>query len=92
MFLTPRKEKLALAYNNRGFLHYLDVEFKLSTQDYSAAIDYNPGLAVAFYNRGLVTYRMGMFSFDRSIFSHRYFILGDPVYYQSDSVIDHMYI
>ncbi|KAK7091917.1 tetratricopeptide repeat protein 32-like [Littorina saxatilis] len=57
-----RKEKLALAYNNRGFLYYLKVEFKLAAQDYTHALNYNPNMAVAYYNRGLIHYRLSRFS------------------------------
>ena len=58
LFCVLRQEKLALAYNNRGFLYYLKVEFELAVQDYTQALRHNDSLAVAFYNRGLVHYRM----------------------------------
>ncbi|XP_076437862.1 uncharacterized protein LOC143277024 [Babylonia areolata] len=57
-----QKEKLAMAHNNRGFLYYLKVEFKLAVQDYTQALTFNPHLAVAHYNRGLIHYRLSRFS------------------------------
>ncbi|KAL8569949.1 hypothetical protein ACOMHN_056381 [Nucella lapillus] len=55
-------DKLALAYNNRGFLNYLRVEFKSAVQDYTQALEYSPNLAIAYYNRGLIHYRLSRFS------------------------------
>jgi tetratricopeptide (TPR) repeat protein len=53
------KETLALAYNNRGHLRYLSVDFDEAIEDYTKALEYNQKLAVAFYNRGQIHYRLG---------------------------------
>jgi tetratricopeptide (TPR) repeat protein len=55
------KETLALAYNNRGHLRYLSVDFDEAIEDYTKALEYNQKLAVAFYNRGQIHYRLGHF-------------------------------
>ncbi|XP_002732354.1 uncharacterized protein LOC100369804 [Saccoglossus kowalevskii] len=52
---------LALAYNNRGQLRYLRVEFVMAVDDYSNALKHNPQFAVAYYNRGQVHYRLSRF-------------------------------
>ena len=64
ILLVPwfRQEKLALAYNNRGLLYYLKVEFRQAMQDYTQAMQHNPSLAVAYNNRGLVLYRLSMYT------------------------------
>lgn len=54
-------EKLVLAYNNRGFLQYLKVEFRLAIQDFTNALEQDNNFAIAFYNRGLVLYRLSRF-------------------------------
>ncbi|CAK9304822.1 unnamed protein product [Gordionus sp. m RMFG-2023] len=56
------KQKLALAYNNRGLLKYFTVDFEKAVQDYTSAISYNNKLAPAYYNRGLIYYRLGNFN------------------------------
>lgn len=53
------REMLALAYNNRGHLRYLCVDFDDAIDDYTKAVEYNENLAVAFYNRGQIYYRLG---------------------------------
>lgn len=53
-------EKLALAYNNRGLVRYLQVDFQSAIADFSIALHLDDELAVAHYNRGLVYYRLGM--------------------------------
>ncbi|OQV25309.1 putative Tetratricopeptide repeat protein 32 [Hypsibius exemplaris] len=52
-------ERLALAYNNRGLVRYLLVDFEAAIHDFTAALQLNDQLAVGFYNRGLVHYRLG---------------------------------
>ena len=52
------KEKLASAYNERGFTKYLFVDFDGAIDDYTKAIELKE-LAVYYYNRGLVHYRLG---------------------------------
>ncbi|XP_020823125.1 tetratricopeptide repeat protein 32 [Phascolarctos cinereus] len=54
-------EDLATAYNNRGQIRYLRVDFYEAVDDYSAAIQTLPHFEVPYYNRGLIYYRMGQF-------------------------------
>ncbi|XP_033726598.1 tetratricopeptide repeat protein 32-like [Pecten maximus] len=55
------KQRLALAYNNRGFLRYLRVDFDEAIEDYTASVSLDPDLSVAYYNRGTIHYRLGRF-------------------------------
>ena len=41
------------------FNRYLKVDFTEAVADYTSAIEHNPVLAVAYYNRGLIHYRLG---------------------------------
>ncbi|ODM95816.1 Tetratricopeptide repeat protein 32 [Orchesella cincta] len=52
---------ISRAYNNRGYLKYLQVDFEGAIQDYTKALKYDSTLACAYYNRGLVTYRLAFF-------------------------------
>ncbi|XP_037247950.1 tetratricopeptide repeat protein 32 [Falco biarmicus] len=52
---------LATALNDRGQIKYLRVEFAAAIEDYTAAIECQPGFEVPYYNRGLVLYRLGCF-------------------------------
>ncbi|XP_055666670.1 tetratricopeptide repeat protein 32 [Falco peregrinus] len=52
---------LATALNDRGQIKYLRVEFGAAIEDYTAAIECQPGFEVPYYNRGLVLYRLGCF-------------------------------
>ncbi|XP_069661838.1 tetratricopeptide repeat protein 32 [Haliaeetus albicilla] len=52
---------LATALNDRGQIKYLRVEFAAAVEDYTAAIECQPGFEVPYYNRGLVLYRLGCF-------------------------------
>jgi len=47
------------AYNSRGHIKYLWVDFPGATEDYSQAIARDPSFATAHYNRGQVKYRIG---------------------------------
>ncbi|XP_046990853.1 uncharacterized protein LOC124595963 isoform X3 [Schistocerca americana] len=53
-----RGKDAALAYNNRGHIRYLQVNFDGAIEDYDKAIAIDPDLAVAYYNRGTVFYRL----------------------------------
>ncbi|XP_056344143.1 tetratricopeptide repeat protein 32 [Oenanthe melanoleuca] len=53
--------ELATALNDRGQVRYLRVEFAAALQDFTAAIECQPGFEVPYYNRGLVRYRLGDF-------------------------------
>ena len=55
-----RLELLALAHNEKGEVLYRMVEFDLAISEFDMALTYNQRLPAAFYNRGLIHYRMGM--------------------------------
>ena len=57
--MFSRRKLLALTYNNRGHLKYLEVDFDEAVVDYTEALQYDPDLPVALYNRGLIHYRLG---------------------------------
>ncbi|XP_076024086.1 tetratricopeptide repeat protein 32 [Genypterus blacodes] len=59
---------LATAFNNRGQIKYLRVDFDEAVEDYSSAIDSNCHFEVPFYNRGLIHYRLGFFEHAMSDF------------------------
>uniref|UniRef100_A0A667GAS3 Tetratricopeptide repeat domain 32 n=1 Tax=Lynx canadensis TaxID=61383 RepID=A0A667GAS3_LYNCA len=52
-------EDLATAYNNRGQIKYLRVDFYEAMDDYTSAIRVQPTFEVPYYNRGLILYRLG---------------------------------
>ncbi|XP_068959110.1 tetratricopeptide repeat protein 32 isoform X5 [Petaurus breviceps papuanus] len=54
-------QDLATAYNNRGQIKYLRVDFSEAVEDYTAAIGALPRFEVPYYNRGLIFYRLGQF-------------------------------
>ena len=51
----------ARALNNRGHAKYMQVEFESALKDYNDALQLEPKLIVAKYNRGTILYRMGKF-------------------------------
>lgn len=51
---------IGLAYNNRGFIKYMCVDFDDAIQDYTKALEYED-LPVYRYNRGLIHYRLAQF-------------------------------
>ncbi|KAB7501772.1 Tetratricopeptide repeat protein 32 [Armadillidium nasatum] len=57
---TSEKEKkeIALLYNNLGHSKYMQVLFDDAVEDYTKAIQFDRTLAVAYYNRGTIYYRM----------------------------------
>ncbi|KAK6167432.1 hypothetical protein SNE40_021464 [Patella caerulea] len=55
------RSKLALAYNNRGYLRYLKVDFDEAIVDYTAGLKFDPKMHFSYYNRGLIHYRLGRF-------------------------------
>ncbi|XP_050995219.1 tetratricopeptide repeat protein 32 isoform X2 [Labeo rohita] len=61
---------LAVAYNNRGQVKYLRVDFYEAMDDYTCAIQINSQFEVPLYNRGLIRYRLEH-AFCRSIVFHR---------------------
>ncbi|XP_033932327.1 tetratricopeptide repeat protein 32 [Pseudochaenichthys georgianus] len=52
---------LATAYNNRGQIKYLRVDFGEAVEDFSLAIQSDSSFETPFYNRGLIHYRLGFF-------------------------------
>ncbi|XP_031178435.1 tetratricopeptide repeat protein 32 isoform X1 [Sander lucioperca] len=59
---------LAIAYNNRGQIKYLRVDFHEAVEDYTSAIQTDSRFEIAFYNRGLIHYRLGFFDHAKSDF------------------------
>ncbi|XP_053737001.1 tetratricopeptide repeat protein 32 [Synchiropus splendidus] len=59
---------LATAYNNRGQIKYLRVDFREAVEDYTSAIETDSRLEVPYYNRGLIRYRLGFFEEAKSDF------------------------
>ncbi|CAH1248365.1 TTC32 [Branchiostoma lanceolatum] len=56
-----RIPNLVTAYNNRGQIKYMRVDFDEAVEDYTAAIGVAPDVAVPYYNRGQIHYRLGRF-------------------------------
>ena len=54
------KHLLSCAWNDRGHLKYLQVNFDDAISDYTRAIELDKDFAVPYYNRGQIHYRMGM--------------------------------
>ncbi|XP_069742569.1 tetratricopeptide repeat protein 32 [Narcine bancroftii] len=54
-------QDLANAYNNRGYIKYLRVDFHEAMDDYTLAIENKEDFEVPYYNRGLIKYRLGLF-------------------------------
>ncbi|XP_051880962.1 tetratricopeptide repeat protein 32 [Pristis pectinata] len=54
-------QDLANAYNNRGQIKYLRVDFHEAMDDYTLAIENKEDFEVPYYNRGLIKYRLGFF-------------------------------
>ncbi|KAK5852827.1 hypothetical protein PBY51_006666 [Eleginops maclovinus] len=59
---------LAIAYNNRGQIKYLRVDFREAVEDFSSAIQSDSSFETPFYNRGLIHYRLGFFDDAKSDF------------------------
>ncbi|GAA6228833.1 tetratricopeptide repeat protein 32 [Lates japonicus] len=59
---------LATAYNNRGQIKYLRVDFHEAVEDYTSAIQTDSQFEIPFYNRGLIHYRLGFFDNAKSDF------------------------
>ncbi|XP_038051527.1 tetratricopeptide repeat protein 32-like [Patiria miniata] len=55
------KSILAEAFNNRGQIKYLRVDFDEAIADYTAAIGVDNSFATAYYNRGQIHYRLARF-------------------------------
>ena len=61
---------LANAYNNRGQIKYLRVDFEEAMEDYTSAIQTDSRFEIPLYNRGLIRYRLGKGAFG-PWFQHR---------------------
>nr|XP_022322900.1 tetratricopeptide repeat protein 32-like [Crassostrea virginica] len=72
----PLTEKLALAYNNRGFLKYKAVDFDDAIADYTESLKLNPKASITYYNRGTVLYRLS--KFDDAILDMKQALRLDP--------------
>ena len=48
-----------MVLNNRGHLRYLNADFDEALEDYSEALKHDATLAEAYYNRGVIYYRIG---------------------------------
>lgn len=59
---------MATAYNNRGQIKYLRVDFTEAVEDYTSAIQTDSCFETPFYNRGLIRYRLGFFDDAKSDF------------------------
>ncbi|XP_028295283.1 tetratricopeptide repeat protein 32 [Gouania willdenowi] len=59
---------LSTAYNNRGQIKYLRVDFHEAIDDYTSAIQTDNTFEIPFYNRGLIHYRLGFFEEAQSDF------------------------
>ncbi|XP_041660434.1 tetratricopeptide repeat protein 32 [Cheilinus undulatus] len=59
---------LATAYNNRGQIKYLRVDFHEAVEDYTTAIQTDSRFETPYYNRGLIHYRLGFFNEAKSDF------------------------
>ncbi|KAM9797828.1 tetratricopeptide repeat protein 32 [Neosynchiropus ocellatus] len=59
---------VATAYNNRGQIKYLRVDFREAVEDYTSAIQADSRQAAPYYNRGLIHYRLGFFEEAKSDF------------------------
>ncbi|XP_072306833.1 tetratricopeptide repeat protein 32 isoform X1 [Eucyclogobius newberryi] len=52
---------LATAFNNRGQIRYLRVDFTEAVEDYTCAIQAQGQFEIPYYNRGLIHYRLGFY-------------------------------
>lgn len=50
---------LAGAYNNRGQIKYLRVDFDEAVDDFTSSIQTDSQFEIPLYNRGLIRYRLG---------------------------------
>ena len=66
---------IALAHNEKGEVLYRMVEFDKAIDAFGEALQHNAFLPSAFYNRGLIHYRMGNFSKIRLLCLLAYIVL-----------------
>ncbi|XP_034383529.1 tetratricopeptide repeat protein 32 [Cyclopterus lumpus] len=67
-FRECEASNLAGAYNNRGQIKYLRVDFTAAVEDFTSAIQTDSRFEIPFYNRGLIRYRLGFFDDAKSDF------------------------
>ncbi|XP_075940712.1 tetratricopeptide repeat protein 32 [Anarhichas minor] len=67
-FRDCEASSLASAYNSRGQIKYLRVDFNEAVEDFTSAIETDSRYEIPFYNRGLIRYRLGFFDDARSDF------------------------
>ncbi|GFT33460.1 TPR_REGION domain-containing protein [Nephila pilipes] len=58
---SVRKSGLAEIFNIWGLIMYKKVEFNKAQSLYKKSIEMNPSLAAAYYNHGVINYRLGLF-------------------------------
>ncbi|XP_069573248.1 tetratricopeptide repeat protein 32 [Brachyistius frenatus] len=61
-------DRLSAAYNNRGQIKYLRVDFQEAVEDFTSAVQADIRSETPFYNRGLIHYRLGFFDNAKSDF------------------------
>ena len=57
--LTPNQTLYKKSLNTSGHAKYMQVRFDDAVTDYDEALVLDPDLAVAYFNRGTIKYRMG---------------------------------
>ncbi|XP_072306841.1 tetratricopeptide repeat protein 32 isoform X2 [Eucyclogobius newberryi] len=60
-FRNCEASDLATAFNNRGQIRYLRVDFTEAVEDYTCAIQAQGQFEIPYYNRGLIHYRLGFY-------------------------------
>lgn len=68
--------KLALAFNNRGFLKYKAVDFDGAITDYTESLKLDTSSCITYYNRGTVLYRLS--KYDDAIMDMKKALSLDP--------------
>ncbi|MBN3301237.1 tetratricopeptide repeat protein 32 [Amia ocellicauda] len=58
---SGRVDEVAVAFNNRGQIKYLRVDFYEAMEDYTSAIETKRQFDIPYYNRGLIRYRLGFY-------------------------------
>lgn len=58
-------KELSQAYNERGYIRYLRVDFGKAVDDYTKSISLDEDFPVPYYNRGQIHYRLGRYHLAR---------------------------
>ncbi|XP_063407839.1 tetratricopeptide repeat protein 32-like [Mytilus trossulus] len=80
------RSSFASAYNNRGYLRYLSVDFDQASNDYTSCLTIDPNFTFAYYNRGMIHYRLGRF--DEAIKDMTQTLKLDPSFEQAKIGLD----